>query len=223
MYTSSVHSYLRSISTAEAPGWFYLDWILYSERFGISIWIIIHRLYILGIHPPSILTYGPFRRRRRPVGFIWIDLECSRDFHFIWNLSNICFYLIILPGFRGGSAPQRRWLFTSSVHSYLRSILTAEAPRNLFKRQWQFVTFYILAFESHIPEKNWFYFSHYTYISPSCLYCHTTVLTRLYCTSSWQHRCGAEEARRAHNPEVICSNHIAGIISIRLLYQKPVV
>ena len=32
-YTSSVHSYLRSISTAAAPGWFYLDWFVMFERF----------------------------------------------------------------------------------------------------------------------------------------------------------------------------------------------
>jgi hypothetical protein len=111
-YTSSVHSYLRSISTAEAPGWFYLDWIGMFERFGISIWIIIHRLYILGIHSwytsPSILTYGPFRRRWRPVGFIWIEFYTPRDFHFIsfrFEISRtFVFYLIILPGFRPPTA-----------------------------------------------------------------------------------------------------------------------
>ena len=37
----------------------------------------------------------------------------------------------------------------------------------------------------------------------------------LYCTSSWQHRCGAEEARGAHNSEVIRSKRISGIISLR--------
>ena len=57
---------------------------LWRERFGISIWIIIHRLYILGIYPPSILTYGPFRRRWRPVGFIWIEFYTPRD---LYNVS----------------------------------------------------------------------------------------------------------------------------------------
>ncbi len=30
-------------------------------------------------------------------------------------------------------------------------------------------------------------------------------------------RCGAGEARRAHNPEVRCSNHLTGSVQFRLL------
>jgi hypothetical protein len=66
----------------------------------------------------------------------------ARDFHFIsfdfisfdFDLKSLEHLFLshhssgIPRGFRGGSAPQRRWLFTSSVHSYLRSILTAEVP-----------------------------------------------------------------------------------------------
>jgi hypothetical protein len=54
-YTSSVHSYLRSILTAVAPGWFYMGWFVYFERFGVSI-LISQTTFLLYIIRPFLPT-----------------------------------------------------------------------------------------------------------------------------------------------------------------------
>jgi hypothetical protein len=49
---------------------------------------------------------------------------------------------------------------------------------------------------------------------------HNLVVVRSKRTGGTIYRGGAEEARGAHNPEVIGSNPISGIISIRKLYRS---
>jgi len=126
---------------------------VFLELVGGGLYLL--GVYLIGdytfgiIHPPSIFTYGPFWRPPRvrlfrvPLFFHsllspWVHI--SERFYYRYWYSNILQSREILL-LDLGLYP-RGFIYTSAVHLYLRSILTAGAPRVRLFRVPLFLTLY---------------------------------------------------------------------------------